>query len=170
MTDNHYTYRIGPKILKQIIFEVASAAGANGMVGGQVVDVLYDGKEGTKNILNFIHMHKTTALIRASVRIGAITGGAKVKDLKKFTKYAESIGLAFQITDDLLDAEGDEEIVGKRLKKDSGKQTYIKHYGIVASKIKVEQLIEEAIEAIEFLGENSKTLSALAGYICNRVS
>lgn len=170
MTDNHYTCRIGPKMLKQIIFEIASAAGANGMVGGQVVDVLYDGKEGTKNILNFIHMHKTTALIRASVRIGAITGGAKVKELNKFTKYAESIGLAFQITDDILDAEGDEEIVGKRLKKDSGKQTYIKHYGIVASKIKVEQLIEEAIEAIEFLGENSKILSALAGYICNRVS
>jgi geranylgeranyl diphosphate synthase, type II len=170
MTDDHFTYRIGPKILKQIIFEIASAAGSNGMVGGQVMDVLYDGKEGTKNILNFIHMHKTTALIRASVRIGAITGGAKVKELKKFTKYAESIGLAFQITDDILDAEGDEEIVGKRLKKDSGKQTYIKHYGIVASKIKVEQLIEEAIEAIEFLGENSKILSALAGYICNRVS
>ncbi|MCX5813595.1 MAG: polyprenyl synthetase family protein [Proteobacteria bacterium] len=170
MTDNHYTYRISPKILKQIIFEVASAAGANGMVGGQVMDVLYDGKEGTKNILNFIHMHKTTALIRASVRTGAITGGAKVKELKKFTKYAESIGLAFQITDDILDAEGNEDIVGKRLKKDSGKQTFIKHYGIVASKIKVEQLIEEAIEAIEFLGENSKILSALAGYICNRVS
>jgi geranylgeranyl diphosphate synthase, type II len=170
MTDNHFTYRIGPKILKQIIFEIASSAGANGMVGGQVMDVLYDGKEGTKNILNFIHMHKTTALIRASVRIGAITGGAKVKELKKFTKYAESIGLAFQITDDILDAEGDEEVVGKRLKKDSGKQTYIKHYGIVASKIRVEQLIEEAIEAVEFLGENSNILSALARYICNRVA
>ncbi|MCX5807322.1 MAG: polyprenyl synthetase family protein [Proteobacteria bacterium] len=170
MTDSHFTYRIGPKILKQIIFEIASAAGANGMVGGQVMDVLYDGKEGTKNILNFIHMHKTTALIRASVRIGAITGGAKVKELKKFTKYAESIGLAFQITDDLLDAEGDEEVVGKRLKKDSGKQTYIKHYGIVASKIRVEQLIEEAIESVEFLGENSKILSDLARYICNRVA
>jgi len=170
MTDKHFTYRIGPKILKQLIFEVASSAGASGMVGGQVMDVLYDGKEATKNILNFIHMHKTTALIRSSVRIGAMVGGAKVKELKKFTKYAESIGLAFQITDDILDTEGNEEIVGKKLKKDSGKQTYIKHYGLVASKTKVEQLIEEATEAIEFLGENSKTLSALAGYICNRIS
>ena len=170
MTDKHFTYRIGPKILKQLIFEVASSAGASGMVGGQVMDVLYDGKEATKNILNFIHMHKTTALIRSSVRIGAMVGGAKVKELKKFTTYAESIGLAFQITDDILDTEGNEEIVGKKLKKDSGKQTYIKHYGLVASKTKVEQLIEEATEAIEFLGENSKTLSALAGYICNRIS
>ncbi len=170
MTDSHFTYRLSPKMLKQIIFEIASAAGANGMVGGQVMDVLYDGKEGTKNILNFIHMHKTTALIRASVRIGAITGGAKVKELKRFTKYAEAIGLAFQITDDILDAEGDEEIVGKRLQKDSGKQTYIKHYGITASKIRVEQLIEEAVEAVNFLGENSKILSDIARYICNRAS
>ena len=170
MTDSHFTYRIGLKMLRQIVFEVASAAGANGMVGGQVMDVLYDGKEGTKNILNFIHLHKTTALIRASVRIGAIMGGAKVKELNKLTKYAESIGLAFQITDDILDAEGDEEIVGKKLKKDVGKQTYIKHYGIVASKIKVEQLLEEALEAIKFLGENSKILSALARYVCNRVA
>jgi geranylgeranyl diphosphate synthase, type II len=170
MSDNHYTDRIGPKMLRQIIFEIASASGAEGMVGGQIMDVLYDGKEGTKNVLNYIHMHKTTALIRASVRIGAIVGGAKVKELKKFTKYGESIGLAFQITDDILDAEGDEEVVGKKLKKDAGKQTYIKHYGLMASKIKVEQLVEEAIEAVAFMGDRSKLLSELARFIGSRVS
>ena len=170
MTDGNYIYRISPKMLKQLIFEVASASGAEGMVGGQIMDVLYDGKEGTKNVLNYIHMHKTTALIKASVRIGAITGGAKPKELKNFTRYGECIGLAFQITDDILDAEGDEETVGKRLKKDIGKQTYIKHYGVVASRIKVEQLIEEAIESVRFLGENSKILSELAVYIGNRVA
>ncbi len=170
MSDAHYTDRIGPKVLRQVIFEVASAAGAEGMVGGQTMDVLYDGKEGTKNVLNYIHMHKTTALIRASVRIGAIMGGAKVKELKRFTKYGECVGLAFQITDDILDAEGDEEVVGKKLKKDAGKQTYIKHYGLVASKIKVEQLIEEAIEAVGFMGEKSEILSELARFIGNRVS
>ena len=88
MVDNHYTENISPKVLKQIIFEIATASGADGMVGGQVMDVLYDGKPGTKNILNYIHMHKTTALIKASVRIGAIMGGSKVRELKKFTKYA----------------------------------------------------------------------------------
>lgn len=170
MADSHYTYRISPKMLKQIMFEVASASGAEGMIGGQIMDVLYDGKEGTKTILNYIHMHKTTALIRASVRIGAIAGGAKAREFKKFTRYAECVGLSFQITDDILDAEGDEEVVGKRLKKDTGKQTYIKHYGSVASKIKVEQLIEEAIESVGFLGENSKILSALARFIGSRVS
>ena len=170
MSDNHYTYRISSKMLTQLIFEIASASGAEGMVGGQIMDVLYDGKEGTKNVLNYIHMHKTTALIRASVRIGAIVGRAQVKGLKKLTKYGECIGLAFQITDDILDAEGDEEVVGKKLKKDAGKQTYIKHYGIMASKIKVEQLIEEAIEAVSFMGDKSKLLSELARFIGNRVS
>ena len=70
--------------------------------------------------------------------------------------------------DDLLDAEGDEEKVGKRLKKDTSKQTYIKHYGTVASKIKLEQLIDEAIKSIDFLGENSKILTELAQFIGNR--
>jgi geranylgeranyl diphosphate synthase type II len=168
MADTRYTERIHPKIIKQIIFEIAMAAGTEGMVGGQVMDVLYDGKEGTKNILNFIHIHKTTALIRASVRTGSIIGGAKIKELTRFTRYGECIGLAFQIMDDLLDAEGDEEIVGKRLKKDTSKQTYIKHYGIVASKIRLEQLIEEAIESVEFLGGNSKILVELARFIGNR--
>jgi geranylgeranyl diphosphate synthase type II len=170
MADSRYTERIHPKIIKQIVFEIAMAAGAEGMVGGQVMDVLYDGKEGTKNILNFIHTHKTTALIRASVRTGSIIGGAKAKELTRFTRYGECIGFAFQIMDDLLDAEGDEEIVGKRLKKDTSKQTYIKHYGIVASKIRLEQLIEEAIESVEFLGGNSKMLVELARFIGNRVA
>jgi len=169
MADNRYTENISPKILKRVIFEIATASGVDGMVGGQVMDVLYDGKEGTKNILNYIHMHKTTALIRASVRIGAIMGGSKIRELKKFTKYAECIGLAFQIMDDILDAEGDEELVGKRLKKDTGKQTYIKHYGIMASKIKLEQLIDEATKSVEFLGDNAIILSDLAKFLGNRV-
>jgi len=71
--------------------------------------------------------------------------------------------------DDILDAEGDEELVGKRLKKDTGKQTYIKHYGIMASKIKLEQLIEEATKSVEFLGDNAIILSGLAKFLGNRV-
>ncbi len=168
LVDNRFTYRTNPRLLKQSIFEIASAAGADGMVGGQVMDILYDGKVGSKNILHYIHMHKTTALIRASVRVGAIMAGAKTRELKHFTKYGECIGLAFQIMDDILDAEGDEELVGKKLKKDTGKQTYIKHYGLAASKIKLEQLIEEAVNSIDFLGENSKILKEIAQFIGNR--
>jgi len=170
MSDNRFTERTNPRIIKQLIFEIASAAGAMGMVGGQVMDVLTEGKEGTKDILHYIHTHKTTALLRASVRIGAIFGGAKVRELKKLTKYGECVGLAFQIKDDLLDAEGDETTVGKRLKKDCTKQTYVKHYGPIASKIKLEQLVEDAVQVIQFLGENSSILAEIARFIGSRVA
>jgi geranylgeranyl diphosphate synthase, type II len=170
LSDKRYTDRISPKITKQIIFEIAQAAGAEGMVGGQVMDILYDGKEGSKNILNYIHLHKTGALMSSAVRIGAIAGGAKARELKNLTKYGECIGLAFQIMDDILDAEGDEEIVGKRLKKDTNKQTYIKHYGILATKYKLEQLVDEAIKSIAFLGDNGQTLKEIAQFIGTRVS
>jgi geranylgeranyl diphosphate synthase, type II len=168
MADPRYIDRIRPRVVNEMIYELATAAGAEGMVAGQVMDVLYEGKEGTRTILNFIHAHKTTALIRASVRIGAIMGGAKARELKKLTQYGDSIGLAFQIMDDILDVEGDEEVVGKRLKKDTGKQTYIKHYGTVASKIKLEQLVEEAITSVEYLGEAAGILTDLARFIGNR--
>jgi len=170
MSDNRYTDRANPRITKQLVFEISSAAGAMGMVGGQVMDVLSEGKEGTKDVLHYIHTHKTTALLRASVRIGAIFGGAKVRELKKLTQYGESIGLAFQIKDDLLDTEGDETTVGKRLKKDSTKQTYVKHYGPIASKIKLEQLVEEAVQAIQFLEGNSIILAEIARFIGSRVA
>jgi geranylgeranyl diphosphate synthase type II len=170
LSDIRFTERVHPKIIKQIIFEIAQAAGAEGMVGGQVMDILYDGKEGSKNILNYIHLHKTGALIRAAVRIGAIGGGAKIRELKHLTRYGECIGLAFQIMDDILDAEGDEEIVGKRLKKDSNKQTYIKHYGMLASKYKLEQLVDEAIKSIAFLGDSARFLREIAQFIGNRIS
>ncbi len=170
LSDERYTGNISPKITKQIIFEIAHAAGAEGMVGGQVMDILYDGKEGSKNILNYIHLHKTGALMRSAVRVGALAGGAKARELKAFSKYGESIGLAFQIMDDILDAEGDEEVVGKRLKKDTNKQTYIKHYGMLATKYKLEQLVDEAIKSIAFLGDNGKILKEIAQFIGNRVS
>jgi geranylgeranyl diphosphate synthase, type II len=170
MSDSRYTDRATPRIAKQLIFEISSAAGALGMVGGQIMDVLSEGKEGTRDILNYIHTHKTTALIRASVRVGAIVGRAKVRELNKLTKYGESIGLAFQIKDDLLDTEGDETKVGKRLKKDTSKQTYVKHYGPIASKIKLEQLVEEAIQAIQFLGGDSIILADIARFIGSRVA
>jgi geranylgeranyl diphosphate synthase type II len=170
LSDVRYTDRISPKVTKQIIFEIAQASGAEGMVGGQVMDILYDGKEGSKNILNYIHLHKTGALMRSAVRIGAIAGGAKTRELKNLTKYGECIGLAFQIMDDILDSEGDEDTVGKRLKKDTNKQTYIKHYGILATKYKLEQLVDEAIKSIAFLGDDGQTLKEIALFIGNRAS
>ncbi len=170
LADPRFSERVNPRISRQIVFEIAFAAGAEGMVGGQVMDIIYENKEGTKNILHYIHSHKTAAMLRAAVRIGALAGGAKARELKNFTRYGDAIGLAFQIMDDILDAEGDEELVGKKLKKDANKQTYVKHYGILASKYKLEQLVDEAVKSIAFLGENGRILEDIARFIGNRVS
>ncbi len=168
MSDSRYTEGVSPRIVKKIIFEIAKAAGAEGMVAGQAMDIMYDGREGSKSIVDYIHTHKTCALIRASVRVGAIMGGAKKRELAALTRYGECVGLAFQIVDDVLDIEGDEEIVGKKLKKDRTKQTYVKHYGLATSKLKVEKLVEEAEKCVQFLGEKAELLKGLASYIGSR--
>ena len=168
MADPAYTEKIDPAITRQVVFELARAAGASGMVGGQAMDVVYEGKEGTKEIVDFIHKNKTTALIRASVRIGAMAARADKEELGQFTRYGESIGFAFQIKDDLLDVEGDEVQVGKKLKKDIGKQTYVRYHGIDGSKTKIDELINTAVKSIKFLGANGRILSELARFIGER--
>jgi geranylgeranyl pyrophosphate synthase len=132
------------------------------------VDVLYDGKEGTRNILDYIHRNKTAALIKAAVRVGALAGAATEKELEQFTRYGESLGLAFQIGDDLLDAEGDEKLVGKKLRKDVTKQTYIRHYGVTQSRKKLDELVSEAVQAIAFLGPDGDMLNKLAHFVGKR--
>jgi geranylgeranyl diphosphate synthase, type II len=161
---------VSSSVGRRITNEIAKAAGAAGMVGGQTMDILYDRKKGTKAIVNFIHRNKTSALIRASVVAGALAGRARRKEVSGFAKYGEAVGMAFQIKDDLLDVEGNEEEVGKRLKKDVDKQTYVKHYGIAASKEKIEKLIRQAVSAIDFLGPNGHVLFEFAGFIGRRSS
>jgi geranylgeranyl diphosphate synthase type II len=170
MTDPRFSSQTPPAVAREILYEIAQAAGAEGMIAGQVVDVLYDGKEGTKSILDYIHRNKTAALIRASVRVGALAGGAAPRELEQFTTYGESLGLAFQIGDDLLDAEGDEKIVGKKLRKDVTKQTYIKHYGVAQSRARLDELVNEAIEAVKFLGPAGEALTELAEFVGKRSS
>ena len=157
-----------PEITKKVVYEIARAAGAAGMVGGQAVDVIYEGKKGTKRIVNLIHRKKTGALIRASVLTGALVGNANNKELKCFTTYGESIGLAFQIMDDLLDVEGTEAAVGKKLKKDTEKQTYVRFYGIAASKARIGILLDKAIAALRFLGPGADMLVQVANFIGHR--
>jgi geranylgeranyl diphosphate synthase, type II len=152
----------------RIIFEIASASGACGMVAGQAMDVAYEDRQGSKGILQYIHRNKTSALIRASVIAGAIAGHAKSRQLKSFRIYGESIGLAFQIRDDLLDVEGDEAEVGKKLKKDDKKQTYVKHYGVAASKRRMTSLVDKAISSVAFLGPKADMLNQIAGFIGQR--
>ena len=157
-----------PSVARQVIHEVARAAGASGMVGGQTMDVVYEGKKGTKRIVNLIHLNKTSALIRASVLTGALVGHANRKELKAFSTFGESVGLAFQIKDDLLDVEGTEAEVGKKLKKDAEKQTYVKYYGVAASKSRIDELVDRAVASVGFLGQRADMLLKMAAFIGNR--
>ena len=140
------------------------------MIAGEYIDTECEGKEITKEELKYIHENKTGALLKLCVRMGAILGGANNCDLEKLTSYAEKIGLAFQIKDDILSEEGDEKILGKPVgnDKEHGKCTYVSKYGLEKSKEILKSVTKEAIENIECFGNKAEFLKNLALYIENR--
>lgn len=135
----------------KILDEFMQAAGVYGIIAGQVVDIESEGKEVDKKTLEFIHQHKTADMFKFPVRAGAILGGATEKQLQELTIYAEKIGLAFQIADDILDETSTLEILGKTPGKDkvSGKATYTTIYGLDEAKKTLHSLIEESCAIIE---------------------
>lgn len=162
---------LSPKKILSVILELGSASGSTGMVGGQFVDIQSEGKEGIDlERLNYIHTHKTGALIRSSVRIGGILGGAGPKKLTHLTRYGEKIGLAFQITDDILDVEGEESELGKPVGQDHSKKkwTYPGLIGLERAKKEANILIEEAIENLSLFGPEADPLRAIAEYVVER--
>lgn len=140
------------------------------MIAGEYVDTEFEGQEISNDYLEYMHTNKTGALIKASVRIGAITADASAEDLEKLTEYAEKIGLAFQIKDDILSEIGDEKIIGKPVGNDRklGKVTFVTKYGLEEAKKKLEEVTREAIDKIEDYQENGEFLKELALYIKNR--
>lgn len=150
--------------------EIAKGAGVYGMIGGQVVDILSENKDVDKDTLYFIHHNKTAALIIASIRAGAILGGANDKELKDLTVFAENIGYGFQITDDILDIIGDEEKLGKKTGSDveNNKATYPSLYGLEASQHKADELFIRGVEAIENYKEKAELLINIARYLMKR--
>ena len=140
------------------------------MLVGEYVDTELEGKKITPEILEYIHKNKTGALLKLCVRMGAILANANEKDISKLTKYAEKIGLAFQIKDDILAEEGNEEILGKPVGNDREmeKCTYVSQYGLEKSKEILNQITKEAIEELEEYGEKAEFLRGLAIYIENR--
>ena len=156
--------------LLNVIGELSLVAGAPGLVGGQVVDLECEGKQVDLDTLEYIHLHKTGALLKASVRTGAMIAGADEKLLNALTTYAEAIGLAFQIIDDILDLTSSSEKLGKTAGKDllADKSTYPKLLGMVESKKRAYDLVEKAKQAIEPWGSDTKYLIALADFITNR--
>ncbi len=154
---------------RQVITEIAIAAGYAGMVGGQAKDLVSEGKRLSLEQLKDIHKKKTGALIRASVRSGAIIGGAKEEELNALTKFADNFGLAFQIVDDLLDLTGDEQVLGKGVGSDlrKAKATYPGILGIEEARNMAFELIKEAKEGIRIFAD-IEILEELADYVLER--
>jgi geranylgeranyl diphosphate synthase, type II len=153
-----------------VIHEVAQAAGISGMVGGQMLDIESEGKEVDLPTLQYIHTHKTGALILVSVRAGAKLGGANEETLKAFTRYGERIGLAFQIGDDILNVEGQAVLLGKKTGSDlsRGKATYPSLLGLEESKRRAKELVEFAVDAIRSFGPEAEPLREIAWFILSR--
>lgn len=154
----------------EVIQEVALAIGAGGMIGGQVADILAEGKKVKLPQVEYIHRHKTAALIRASVRIGGILGSASFGELRALTTYGEKIGLAFQIMDDILNVEGHERHLGKKVGSDKLKEkaTYPKALGVEKSKKIAGELTQAAKKAIQTHPKFSR-LQQIADYLLARI-
>jgi geranylgeranyl diphosphate synthase, type II len=162
-----------PAARLKVIHEIACASGSRGMVGGQVVDMESEGNhEIDVATLSYIHTHKTGALIRASVRAGAILGGATEEGLDALTRYGDAVGLAFQIADDILDVEGTTAELGKDAGSDEarGKATYPALMGLEASKARAQELVQMALDALEQFDERAEPLRQIASYIVKRKS
>ena len=161
---------VSAETILRVVREVSIAAGANGMGGGQALDLESEGKRIDREMLRRMHMAKTGALFRAAVRSGAILAGADESKLAALTEYAEAFGLAFQITDDILDVTGDEATIGKPVGSDerNHKSTYVTLTSLDEAKRLAREAADRAHSALDPLGENAAFLDELAEYLVTR--
>ena len=159
-----------PHIVVALIQEVSRAAGMTGMIGGQVADILSEGRPVHPDVLEYIHRHKTGALITCCVRCGARMGQAAPKQLQALTAFGEKAGLAFQIVDDILDVVGDEAALGKKTGADAGKQkaTYPAVHGLEKARAEADSLYKSALADLAPFGAAAAGLTELAGMLINR--
>ncbi|MFN4131740.1 MAG: polyprenyl synthetase family protein [Caldimicrobium sp.] len=171
-THPNLTKKIDPLLILRATSCIANAIGLKGMVGGQMADLLAEGKKGTAKELRWIHEHKTVALIRASLLSGAILADAPSSDLKILSEYGKHLGMLFQMVDDLLDLLGDEKTLGKPLQSDLKKKklTYPALYGTEKTKILAKKTAEKAINLLIPFGERANVLKMLTDYLLNRVN
>lgn len=160
---NPHLYDRGIKAMQVI----SKASGVNGMIGGQVVDLECEGKKIDTETLDFIHLHKTSAMIEAAIKAGALIGGATENQYRDLENYGRCIGLAFQIVDDILDVIGDEAKLGKKVGSDidNEKSTYPSLYGIEESKKMASSLIERSLKSLEGFDEKASFLRNLANFL-----
>nr|HPQ80282.1 polyprenyl synthetase family protein [bacterium] len=156
-----------PYALLSVVREVASATGGRGMTGGQMIDIESTGKEIDEAHLTRLHLYKTGALIRASATVGARLCGATEDQMASLTRYGECIGLAFQISDDILDIEGDEATLGKDIGSDTakGKSTFPAVIGLDSSRGQAAALTDQAIAALASFDVRAEPLRLIAKYI-----
>ena len=150
--------------------EIMQRAGASGMVAGQTADVRGESLEPTAELVSYIEEHKTADLITAPVRAGLFIAGAAEDTISAFTNYAKTIGVAFQILDDILDVEGDQELMGKTLGKDAeqGKCSYVYVHGMEAARSELHRLTQEAKVAVMKFGDDALFFTTLADSLENR--
>jgi geranylgeranyl diphosphate synthase type II len=161
-----------PRVICDVIAEIADAAGTQGMVGGQVVDIESEGTSITAETLDFIHTRKTAALIRVSLVTGAMLAGAKPDAVEVIRAAGGTLGLAFQIVDDILDVEGTLATLGKTAGSDVRKKkvTYPAHYGLETSRKKARELIDQTKRSLAPLGPAAEPIRALADFVLERKS
>ena len=159
-------------VLVRVAREVAQAAGPSGMVGGQAIDLGSEGRQPSSEVMKLMHRLKTGALFRASLRAGAMLGGGSDEDVRGLTDYAERFGLAFQITDDILDVTGTEAALGKPIGSDekNNKATYVSVYSLPEARRMAQESVTDAVAALGRFGDRAWVLRSLAEYLLTRDS
>lgn len=149
---------------------ISDSAGANGMIGGQVVDILSEGKKISYDILQYMHKKKTGALIKASILSGAVLGKASDSELDKLSSFGNKLGLAFQIKDDVLDITGDENIIGKPVNSDidNNKTTFVTTFGLEECRSKCKGLTRECLDILNSLPRDTSKLQEITKYLLYR--
>ena len=152
------------------MYEITKGCGCRGMIAGQIADIEAAGKQCSKKLLDYIHVNKTASLVMAAVKAGAHIGGADKDVLINLTDYAENIGLAFQVADDILDICGDEALLGKKVGADIGKDkpTYPSLYGLEKSKKKLDELTSNAIDILSPYYDNAEFFTDMAKELATR--
>jgi geranylgeranyl diphosphate synthase type II len=156
--------------LLEAVHLLVKASGYRGMIGGQLIDLECETRQVDLAMVEYMHVHKTGALITASLEIGALLGGGSPQQVRQLTRYGQHFGLAFQITDDLLDIEGEAEVMGKTPGSDAAKnkKTYPVLTGLVRAKQAAREHVDEALAALATFDDKAEPLRALVRYLLVR--
>ena len=161
--------KLKSKIIVDLIKCISKSIGANGMAGGQMLDLLFENTTPEETNILIMHSMKTGKLFSAASQVGAIITGKSINTINRLSKFGLILGISYQIIDDLLDVVGEENIAGKKLRKDykTGKASYAVHFGVQAARVKANELIVTALEELE-ANEKIPSIISLISYIINR--